>query len=816
MSVWGKKSQLINYFKLFAESEERFSSSRSENSYAPVRTILEEIECEGINSHSVLTQYLDGKVKKSDLVGEEPIIYPFGCNQSQKKAVERALSTSLSVIQGPPGTGKTQTILNIIANLMIRGKKVAVASNNNAATENVKEKLDKAEFGLGWLVAELGNRKIREKFFSDLPKIKLQEAWGGFELKPKEIAQLGQIVDTYYEKQLLLQNIRKELHELELQGSIFIEEAEKDGRKIKDCPWFNQLSQRSVGSLREIEHYVRALSVPEKSLKYYWSRFELFLNGVRQHEEIQKQMDVFLDVVICARVQVQQKSLQREAADLEKWLKSHSEDEKRLIDLSKQYLLRKIYDRYSTRVVDRPFSPERYRRNAALYRRYPIVIASTFVMPFSSPWKRLFDFLIIDEASQVSAAAGAACLNYAAQAVIVGDSKQLPMIVKSKSEELPKVAEAFDATKKTILDSLIASIGERLPVTILREHYRCHPDIIEFCNRRFYGGELIAMTKRTPHSKPFEWVQMNESRVTRTVAGSYFNDRQLQETRLKIEELKKQGLADSNIGVIAPYRAHAYKVNQGGSKVVADTVHRFQGRETDVIIFDVVRNKADAFIDDPNLINVAVSRAKDKFILVSAPLLEQKDSNIGALIEYISHLDPESRKISQSNLRSVFDVLYRKDDNVTIKTKKGESPAEAIFRELLGSLLKELPMCSWSFIQEYPLRLLPSSFSGFSEEEKRFMRNGSRLDFLLYDRMNNQPLAAFEVDGASFHEKGTRQADRDSLKNNILKSLNVPLIRFRTDTVAGGERSQLSSLLHSIYYQRNKGVQIRKGNRNWY
>lgn len=49
---------------------------------------------------------------------------------------------------------------------------------------------------------------------------------------------------------------------------------------------------------------------------------------------------------------------------------------------------------------------------------------------------------------------------------------------------------------------------------------------------------------------------------------------------------------------------------------------------------------------------------------------------------------------------------------------------------------------------------------------------------------------------------------------NILKSLNVPLIRFRTDTVAGGGRSQLSSFLHSIYYQRNEEVQIRKGNRN--
>jgi len=50
------------------------------------------------------------------------VIYPFGLNQSQKLAVERALSSKISIIQGPPGTGKTQTILNIIANVVRSGK----------------------------------------------------------------------------------------------------------------------------------------------------------------------------------------------------------------------------------------------------------------------------------------------------------------------------------------------------------------------------------------------------------------------------------------------------------------------------------------------------------------------------------------------------------------------------------------------------------------------------------------------------------------------------------------------------------------------
>ena len=71
------------------------------------------------------------------------LIFPFGCNSSQYKAVENAINNKVSVIEGPPGTGKTQTILNIIANILIRNMNCQVVSNNNAAIENIEEKLKK-------------------------------------------------------------------------------------------------------------------------------------------------------------------------------------------------------------------------------------------------------------------------------------------------------------------------------------------------------------------------------------------------------------------------------------------------------------------------------------------------------------------------------------------------------------------------------------------------------------------------------------------------------------------------------------------------
>jgi superfamily I DNA and/or RNA helicase len=94
-----------------------------------------------VDDGTAMTIYLNPEKHKVSTYHNSNLIFPFGGNSSQFKAVENALNNQISVIQGPPGTGKTQTILNIIANLLIAGKTVQVVSNNNSATANVLEKL---------------------------------------------------------------------------------------------------------------------------------------------------------------------------------------------------------------------------------------------------------------------------------------------------------------------------------------------------------------------------------------------------------------------------------------------------------------------------------------------------------------------------------------------------------------------------------------------------------------------------------------------------------------------------------------------------
>ena len=151
-----KPRELFDYFKETAST----LSLKTDGGINILQRQYEMISA--VSDDTVLAKYLDPRLPVSIEENTPSLIYPFGLNQSQKKAVENAFSSQISMIQGPPGTGKTQTILNIIANAVRKGKTVAVVSNNNSATQNVAEKLEK--YGVSFLTAFLGSLANKEQF----------------------------------------------------------------------------------------------------------------------------------------------------------------------------------------------------------------------------------------------------------------------------------------------------------------------------------------------------------------------------------------------------------------------------------------------------------------------------------------------------------------------------------------------------------------------------------------------------------------------------------------------------------------------------
>lgn len=266
-----------------------------------------------------------------------------------------------------------------------------------------------------------------------------------------------------------------------------------------------------------------------------------------------------------------------------------------------------------------------------------------------------------------------------------------------------------------------------------------------------------------------------------------YNQRQIDETDFWI---RKNHAADfTKVGVIAPYRKHADMLQKqlpGGAE--ADTIHKFQGREKDVIIFNMVKNKIGTFNDNPNLINVAVSRAIKEFIVVKSVSMDlPHGTNIGDMIRYICYTTDPNETIIKGNICSVFDLLYKEYNKVLTsyllsnKNLKG-SAAEIIINQLLREniLLDNLQFSSIDMVREYKLRDLIRDFQPFSEDEIRYIRNNSRIDFLLYNKIDKTPVLAIEVDGVEFHRNELQQ-ERDRKKNHILEVIGLPLLRLSTD-----------------------------------
>jgi DNA polymerase III delta prime subunit len=203
-----------------------------------------------ISEKSVLSKYLNAS-KIDTNKNKESTIFPFGFNLSQEKAVQKALLNQISVIEGPPGTGKTQTILNIIANLIMRNKTIAIVSNNNAATKNVFEKLEK--YDLSFISAFLGNKDNKEEFFSN-QNTKYPEF-----IKNKKDIDLNSITKTIVDdieslKVMLEQNnelskLKQLQMDLKIEKNHFLDLYEKREDKIDNFDKFNNFNTEDILSL---------------------------------------------------------------------------------------------------------------------------------------------------------------------------------------------------------------------------------------------------------------------------------------------------------------------------------------------------------------------------------------------------------------------------------------------------------------------------------------------------------------------------------------------------------------------------------------
>ena len=432
-------------------------------------------------------------------------------------------------------------------------------------------------------------------------------------------------------------------------------------------------------------------------------------------------------------------------------------------------------------------------------KQYPVVLSTTFSARSCIFTDKPYDYIIMDEASQVSIDTGALALTCARNAVIVGDTLQLPNVVTDEDREKLNVimrqyniAQGYDCAKNSFLQSVLDVIMD-VPETLLREHYRCHPRIINFCNQKFYGGNLLIMTEDKGENDVVSAI--------RTVKGNHavnhYNQREIDV--VKEEVLPKLKDFDS-IGIVTPYNNQVDAFNNQLNRVKAGTIHKYQGRENDAIIMSVVDNQITEFADDPNMLNVAVSRAKKKFCLVMTGNEQEKHGNITDLLDYIAY---NNCTVTESKLASIFDYLYEQYTEQRMVFLKShpqisEFASENLTYNMLVNVVASDPRFKvLNVLCHIPLREVVKDTSLMNEDELKYAGNyNTHLDFLIINRVSKQPVVAIETDGYSYHNEETDQHRRDLMKDHILSNYGLPLLRLSTK--GSGERTKVVELLNTL------------------
>jgi len=773
--------ELYQYFKDTAAA----ISLKTENGINILKRQYEKITT--VEEEAVLSRYLNPNIPIEQRTLTTPLIYPFGLNQSQKIAVENAFSSQISIIQGPPGTGKTQTILNVVANVVRNGKSVAVVSNNNSATLNVAEKLEK--HGLSFLTAFLGSSKNKNEFLENQSgtypnmlswKLDREEK----NRIDKNIKQLSEELNIMLNSKNRIAEIDQELVALKSEQFYF-----KDYYSNKRNNRINIKQLSNLTSSKLLSLWLEYECNSDKKIGLFKKLFFCIIFNKAALTLFSHIPEDAIPFVQDLYYKNKTSELQEEKKNLKSKLNEYHFDDKmrELREKSMMLFKAELADRYQWQQA-RHFFEKRdfWEKSDEFNKEYPVILSTTYSIKGTLSTEHIYDYIIVDEASQVDLATGVLAFSCAKNIIIVGDQQQLPNVLTAADIQ---TADAiwnrynFDERYRFTTYSMLASatkIWSEAPSVLLREHYRCHPKIANFFNQKFYNGKLIIMTE-----------DHNENDVLymyRTVPGNHarghMNQRQIDVIQHEILPILK-GQGYQNIGIITPYRDQVAAIQrQLGNDYEVATVHKFQGREKDAIVLASVDNVIGDFVDNPNLLNVAVSRAVKSLTVVISNSKENEKTNYGDLAKYIEY---NNLKIVDSRIFSVFDLLYKgyytQRKNYLKKHKRvSEYDSENIAYSVIEKILSLPEFSSIDCAMHASLATLIKDSSLMTEKEARYASNPlTHLDFLLFNKMNKRPVMAIEIDGVSYHTDGSIQAERDLMKNSILEKYALPLLRIRTN-----------------------------------
>ncbi|MBN2307559.1 MAG: AAA family ATPase [Candidatus Hydrogenedentes bacterium] len=494
-----------------------------------------------------------------------PAAFP-DLNDSQRRAVELCRAGNLAFVWGPPGTGKTTTLGRIVTALRRQGLRVLVTSTTNAAVDQA-------------LVALARQDEARD------------------DMDAGRIVRVGQAGgDTF--------------------GAGLTEVVERLHARTHDT--LTRLRARRLEVRRQIDHCQAALDTLDAHARP--AQRDLF---DEQEPQTLTRWDIApifsetpADYLLTCPVAEQRRRLVR-----------------------RKRLLEGLAAGYPDKIA--ALSAELRQGEAAVVRQAGVVLATMTNLYISGLLRpERFDAVVVEEAGMavLPTLFYCACLA-ASKVVMVGDPKQLPPIVQSRSAYVHK------AMGRSIFEVTVPDPHHSDVVVMLDTQYRMHPAIGDLVSDLFYEGRLKhgpiirdrdAIAAKAPFPGAPLMVVDTGARATCATPDEGFS-RYNEISAHACVDLAGQALRDgiASVAVITPYVEQARLIRRllsaarvDTQRVQCQTVHRFQGNERDLVILDtvdapplapgVLLSGAHPGSASKNLLNVSISRARGKLIIVSA------------------------------------------------------------------------------------------------------------------------------------------------------------------------------------------------------
>lgn len=698
---------------------------------------LKKITSSCVQANTLLTSFLLNTPieNRVDTVADEAIIQITPLDDSQRNVIANALNSRLSVVTGPPGCGKTQVILNIMANAILQNKKVLVASKNNKAVDNVKERFDNID-SLRYFL-RFGTKEVLRT--STLPEIlhllqripSIQNCSENFE---HFYNSYQEALKTIKESKAILEEgkfIKSQLPKLQLkirdmESSIAQIDQAYQAKRVAYIANSNKSLFVSY-DIRILNRYISELKIRKNTLAGKYSGvYRLWFNWFHRKKYAAEILNIIEGYSDDIKADIGTFSNKREISDfnngndiIELYTSLISNFDKiirfvsTLVGKEKEYDQTRNVHNANLKVVDNELAQYQNRLiqikkmesnlqqnilekqneikslsiallNAFIEKNITVPNAQNALvdykgyLPDSLPWKdnevaiflnktrrfldicrlnavtslsvkaafplsnEIFDMVIIDEASQCDIASVIPLILRTKQLVVIGDPMQLKHITKVKHEEESAIKKHLQLENSLYLkysdQSLWDYSADRLKMAsynnqpfTLNCHYRCHPEIIGYSNTMFYERRMgiklnicTSQMKTEIEPKGIVWVNVRGQQK-----GDSVNINEC-EAQKSIELAKALIVRYSNIsiGIVTPFRHQAERINSLipthlHNSIVADTVHKFQGDEKDIMIYSLVvtdnsSEKKIRWIDYsvPNLVNVAVTRARYSLYIV--------------------------------------------------------------------------------------------------------------------------------------------------------------------------------------------------------